>query len=610
MSVTPDDLCPLPRLLDRWASERPHGIAYGFTDFTDDTQGSNTALTWAETARRVDLLAARVAAATAPGDRVAVLAPQGLEYVVAVLAVLRTEAIAVPLFAPGLPGHGDRLAATVRDCAPAAVLTTADAEPSVRAFLDPPSDGTDGAPVGTSVHTVIAVDAQLPETPADGPSVPRPPGVTRSPGDPAYLQYTSGSTGSPSGVVITHGALTANVRQLWAAAVGPEDRTVTTVGWLPLFHDMGLVLTVAVPLLTGSRAEFMDPAAFVMNPARWLRLLSRHTDVYSAAPDFAYEHCLRRVRERARQGLDLSGVRALLNGAEPIRPQTLERFARAFGPHGLDPNAMTPAYGLAEATVYVSMDAADRAPALRTVDRAALASGIAIERPGGGEHTSTLVSCGRPVGQEVAVVDPERATRLSEGTVGEIWVRGPNVATEYWGSPAHGAERFGARLDGGLGWLRTGDLGVLLGGEIHVTGRLKDLIIADGRNHYPQDLEATAADAHPAVRRGRVAAFAVSGTHGEQAVVVAETDDALPAAEHGEVSRAVRRSVSAEHALGLHDVVLVGRGGVRRTSSGKLARSACREAYLADRASGSAPGGGAPREGAGAGPGAAATTRP
>lgn len=574
MSVTFDDPRLLARRLDRWAAERPHDVAYGFTDHGTDPQGTTSHLTWSETARHVNALAARVATAAAPGDRVAVLAPQGLEYVVAVLAVLRTEAVAVPLFTPDLPGHGERLVATLGDCAPSTVLTTTAAEPSVRDLL--------AGPAGASVRTVIAVDADTgPETdPGTDGTTGTAPEVDHRPEDTAYLQYTSGSTRSPAGVVITHGALTANVRQLWEAAQGTTRSAVTTVGWLPLFHDMGLVLTLAVPLFNGDRAEFMDPAAFVMNPVRWLRLLSAHTNVYSASPDFGFEHCVRRVRERSRAELDLGGVRSLLNGAEPIRPRTLERFVDAFAPHGLNPHAMTPAYGLAEATVYVSMDIADRPPALRTVDRTALASGVVVELPEDGTHTSTLVSCGRPVGQEVAVVDQKSSVRLPEGTVGEIWVRGPNVASRYWGAPEHASDRFGARLEGTDDWLRTGDLGVLLGGELHVTGRLKDLIIVDGRNHYPQDVEATAAEAHPSVRRGRVAVFAVPGPDTERAVVLAEVDDDLPDDEHEAVATAVRREVSTEHALALHDVVLVGRGGVRRTSSGKLARGACRQAYL------------------------------
>ncbi|MBB4933697.1 fatty acid CoA ligase FadD32 [Lipingzhangella halophila] len=572
---------PLITRLARWSAERPDAPAYGFTDFSRDTTGTSHTLTWAQVARRVSALTARLSGSVASGDRVAILCPQGLDYVVSMLATLHTPAVAVPLFAPGLPGHGDRLRWTLRDCAPAAILTTSEVADQVEALFH-----DDNGPQAAGAE-IIAVDEVVEA--ADAPGLPEP---GHDPASTAYLQYTSGSTRQPTGVVLTHGNLSANVRQLWVAAVKDETETttITTVGWLPLFHDMGLILTVAVPLLTGSRAEFMDPATFVMRPVRWLELLSRHEKVFSAAPNFGYEHCVKRVREADRAGLDLSGVRGLLNGAEPIRPETMRRFIETFEDRGLSPSALAPAYGLAEATVYVSMDTADRSPRTRVVDRDALAAGIVLELPEEGARTSTLVSCGSPVGQRVAIVDPEHRVELAEGSVGEIWVRGPNVAASYWGAPERGANVFGATLGGterNGSWLRTGDLGALIEGELYVTGRAKDLVIADGRNHYPQDIEATVAAAHPHIRDGRVAAFAVPGDEGERLVVMAETRSGGSGAEAEPpdpelLTRTVRQAVSREHGLHLHELALVGGGEVRRTSSGKIARRACREDYLKD----------------------------
>ncbi|WP_067975162.1 fatty acyl-AMP ligase [Nocardiopsis trehalosi] len=577
---------PLIARLDRWAAEAPHAPAYAFTDHTHGAEGATTALTWSETARRAAALAARVHAATVPGERVAILAPQGIDYVVAVLAVLRTHAAAVPLpapgptrpapTAPGPPGRGDRLAGALRDCAPALVLTTSAAHDAVKRLLaDAP---------GAAVRAVAAVDEPAPAGPP--PALPDPPAATGT----AYLQYTSGATRRPAGVVVTHANLTANVRQVWAAAVGGEDTTITTAGWLPLFHGMGLLLTVAVPLLTGSRAEFMDPAAFAADPIRWLRLMSRRRAVYSAAPDSAYAHCARRVRPADRAGLDLSGVRRLLNGGEPVRPATLRAFTGAFAGAGLDPAALTPAYGLAEATACVGMDAAPRPPRLRVVDRDALAAGVVVERPDGEEHSTVLVSCGRPVGQRTAVVDPHHRVEVPEGAVGEIWVSGPNVGGGYRGG--RGAEAFGAVLRGGdpdVRWLRTGDLGALVDGELHVTGRAADRITADGRHHDPRDIEATVAAAHPRLRGRRVAAYGVPADLGGHLVVTAEAadppPDTPPDTPDGDaaLTRTVRAAVFREHALRLHDLVLVGPGAIPRTALGTTARSACRDAYLRDR---------------------------
>jgi acyl-CoA synthetase (AMP-forming)/AMP-acid ligase II len=388
--------------------------------------------------------------------------------------------------------------------------------------------------------------------------------------------------------MITHGCLTANARQI-SAAMGAAPRQTTTVSWLPLFHDMGFMLTVAMPIAVESRAVFMDPAAFLLRPVRWLRLASGYPNVFSAGPNFAYEYCAARVGSEDRAGLDLSGVRAFLNGAEPVRPDTLSGFARAFADRGLAAEALTPAYGLAEATVYVASGPPDRAARIVTLDRASLQRGAAVQLPGDAENAVHLASCGRPAAPQVAIVDPQTAMACPPGRVGEIWVNGPNVSPGYFRRRSDNTEVFGAVLAAapvGLprgGWLRTGDTGVMHDGELLVTGRMKDLIIIDGRNHYPHDIEATVQGAHPLIRQDRVAAFATRGEDGERLVVVAERGrqaaDGQP--DPDGVMRAVRASVSAHHGVGLHDFRLVAPGQVPRTSSGKIARSACRERYLA-----------------------------
>jgi len=335
-------------------------------------------------------------------------------------------------------------------------------------------------------------------------------------------------------------------------------------------------------LWAGSEAVFLDPVAFLMQPARWLRLLSGRPAAYTAAPNFAYDYCLRRLTDADLAGLDLRGVFLWLNGAEPVRPATLDRFAARLG---LDRTTLCPAYGLAEATVFVAAGGVDRPPRATSFDRDQLAAGRAVPAAG-----PALASCGRPAGQRVAIVDPHRGTARPAGQVGEIWVHGPNVARRYWRRPEHSAGVFGAVLAGPLPdglpagpWLRTGDLGVLHDGELYITGRLKDLIIVAGRNHYPQDVEETVSAACPAL--GRVAAFTVPADGTERAVVLAERSRAAgPQWRPAEIVRDIRRAVWHHHDLALHDVVLAEPGTIARTTSGKVSRTECRARYLAEAA--------------------------
>jgi fatty acid CoA ligase FadD32 len=556
------------------ATTLPDSPGYTFVDYVADPQGRRESLPWAEVDRRARAVAVALRSRVIAGERAAVLAPQGLDYVVAMLGAFYARVVAVPLFPPDLPGHRYRLAQILADARPACVLTTTAAEASVSQLL---GEGLTSPP-----RHVVAVDQVSIERAGDWRD------EKIGAADLAYLQYTSGSTRLPAGVMITHGCLTANAAQI-SAAMGAAPRQTTTVSWLPLFHDMGFMLTVAMPIAVEGWAVFMDPAAFLLRPVRWLQLASGHPNVFSAGPNFAYEYCVARVTAEERATLDLSRVRALLNGAEPVRSATLRDFARAFAGCGLPPEALTPAYGLAEATVYVASGPPDRAARTVTLDRAALQRGAAVPLPGDTVNAVQLVSCGRPAAPQVAIVDPQTALACPPGRVGEIWVNGPNVAPGYFRRRSDNTEVFDTALAvpaEGLprgGWLRTGDTGVMHDGELLVTGRMKDLIIIDGRNHYPHDIEATVQGAHPLIRQDRVAAFATRGEDGERLVVVAER---ARQAAHSQpdpdgVMRAVRASVSAHHGVGLHDFRLVAPGKVPRTSSGKIARSACRERYLA-----------------------------
>ncbi|WP_031467748.1 fatty acyl-AMP ligase [Sciscionella sediminilitoris] len=551
-------------LVQRAESDR---LASTFVDYTNDRQGERHTLTWRQLVARVRDVAAAVTEQTAPGDRVAVLAPQNHDYVTGFLGALLAGRIAVPLFAPELGAHADRLVGALANCAPKLWLTSSSSLDAVEELAT-----TEGVPAPGHILAVDGIsegsgkDFKAPEIGLD---------------EPAYLQYTSGSTRTPAGAVITHRAVATNCAQ--GAAGFPADETSTCVGWLPLFHDMGLVLQICFPVHLGAHAVFTTPFAFILKPVRWLELLAEFPNAVTGGPNFAFDMLVKKTTEEDRARLDLSRVHSMRNGAEPIRAGTIDRFAEAFGPCGLDRSAHRPSYGLAEATVYVTTTGSE-GPVVRGFDRAALADNRAVESTA--EDALPLVAAGTPAGQLVRIVDRGTGEVVPDGTVGEIWVYGANVASAYWDSPEATETTFrGVLHEEGLPegpWLRTGDLGMFHADLLFITGRMKDLIIIDGKNHYPQDIEATAEQAHEVIRRQHLAAFSVDDGETEGAVVLIEarpgTD--LAAVDQKEFSRSVKRAVSQVHDVKLRDVRLIPTGGIIRTSSGKIARAANREQYL------------------------------
>ncbi|MFD4029429.1 fatty acyl-AMP ligase [Streptomyces sp. NPDC058637] len=557
--------------LRHWAARRPNQRAFTYVDFPDTSSvGLHHTLGWRALDTRARTMAGRLATVARPGERAALLLPQGIDYTAAFLGCLYAGVIAVPMFSPDLPGHEGRLAAVLEDCEPVCALSDAATAPRISAFTE--AQGLPRLPV-------LRVDEP------DDRSVPTVVSAIRpAPDDIAYLQYTSGSTRNPAGVMISHANVVANARQA-IAAFGADSASSTTVGWLPLFHDMGLVLSVAAPVVGGLPSVLMDPVAFLEDPVRWLRLLGAYPGTISAAPNFAYDYCVARASEEQIAELRLDRVGVLINGSEPVRSTTIERFERAFAPAGLSPGAHCPAYGLAEATVFVTTDTYERAPTTVTCDPPALADGRIELREPGGEPVTRLISCGTPAGQELRIADPSGGAVLGPDRVGEILLRGPNIGLGYWKRAGLSAETFGtgAGQDGG-GWLRTGDLGALHDGRLLVTGRLKDLIVVDGRNHYPQDIEESVQSAVDAVRRDRLAAFCVpraDGTADELVVVAEHRRNAEPSAsETRAAERAARAAVSAGHGLRLGRLVLVPPGSVPRTTSGKVARAASRARFV------------------------------
>jgi acyl-CoA synthetase (AMP-forming)/AMP-acid ligase II len=354
--------------------------------------------------------------------------------------------------------------------------------------------------------------------------------------------------------------------------------------WLPPYHDMGLVGAILGTAYTGITTMLMSPLAFLQRPARWLQAIQRFGATHSGGPNFAYDLCVTKTTPEQRAALDLSAWRVAVSGAEPVRHETLERFSAAFAPAGFRRSSFRPAYGLAEATLMVCCGAPAPAPRVEHVDAGALAEHRVVKLAHGSPQERPVVSSGKvPSGVEIMIVDPEAHTVCPAGRVGEIWIRGASVAAGYWNRPEESARVFGARVvETGEGpFLRTGDLGFVDDGDLFVTGRIKDLIIIDGRNHYPQDIEATVERGVPAARAGGAAAFAVETGGAERLVVALEVDRAHRNGNAQHIVRLVRRVIADEHAISVGDVVLLRAGGVPKTSSGKVQRHACRAGYLA-----------------------------
>ncbi len=505
----------------------------------------------------IDLRARAVAAALQgrglAGERVLVAYPSGPEYVQSFLGCLYAGAVAVPCDEPRSGPGAERLAGIRADARPALALA-ADAGP-----------GLAGLPTLDAAH--------VPDSAADAWTDP-----ATGPADLAFLQYTSGSTRQPRGVMVDHGNLLANERCI-AEACG-HDRDSTFVGWVPFFHDMGLVANLLQPLYLGSLSVLMPPMAFLQRPGRWLRAVTRYRAHTSGGPNFAYDLCVERVGAAERAELDLSGWRVAYNGAEPVRADTLRRFADSFAPQGFRAGAHFPSYGLAEATLLVATGPKDRPPPTLTADPAALRDGHVRPAPDDTPGTELVGNGTARPGTELRIVDPATATPCPDGRVGEIWVRGPGVARGYWDRPAESRRLLAARLDGGDGpYLRTGDLGALYDGELFIAGRHKDLIVVRGQNHYPHDLERTAERAHPALRPTCAAAF-TTARDGEEALVLCCELTSYRAPDLPAIAEAVRAALATRHGIALHTLVVLRRGGIPKTTSGKVRRRHCRAAYL------------------------------
>ncbi|MCO6009313.1 fatty acyl-AMP ligase [Actinoallomurus purpureus] len=549
---------------DRW---------YALADDRDGELVELERATFADLDRRARSAGAWLARQGMAEEAALLLYPAGLEFLRVFLGCLYSQVIAVPSPLPSTdPRALERAEGIIKDADIRMVLTDAANAPLLTSWLR--ESGLDGRVACVATDITALPDPATWEMPDLGPDTP------------AYLQYTSGSTSEPRGVLLSHGNLLHNSAQIYTVLGRPEEGI--GAGWLPHYHDMGLIGLLLQPLYAGGSLVFSSPVSFVMKPVLWPRMISRYRAGYTVAPNFAYEWLVRGVKDDQLADLDLSSLAWALNGAEPVRTATLEKVVRRFGPVGFRREAWAPGYGMAEATLLVTGTERGHGPVVGRFDAAALEQGRAEPSAPGGRsgpvgregNSVELVACGRPIDLTVRIVRPESAEPLPDGRIGEIWVAGGSVALGYWQRAEPSEETFRARLSTGEGpFLRTGDLGFLRDSELYVTGRLKDLIIVNGRNIYPQDVEEASRGVHPAARAA--AAFGVESGR-EHVVLVQEVRPKdLGDLTYEGLARKIKGELARAFGLPSMNVVLVQRGGVGKTTSGKIQRRRMRAAFLA-----------------------------
>ena len=549
-------------LLRERADQQSDRLAY---TFLPDGEGEGVSLSFAQLDERARAIGAYLREQCDPGDRVLVLLPSGLAYLCAFWGCLYAGVVAVPAYPPGNKRHLPRLASVINDAGAKLVLSEVSIEEMVRAMGE----------VGDAFDQLqwCAYESVTDEwaehwTPPDiGPSTL------------AYLQYTSGSTSAPKGVMLTHANVLCNQKVIEAGC--HHDQNSTYVSWLPLFHDMGLVSALQATYL-GARFVFMSPTAFIQRPLRWLQAIDRFSAHTSGGPNFAYEHCVGRIDEEQCQGLDLSSWRIAFNGAEPVQWKTIEQFQQKFARFGFRQDAFYPCYGLAEATVAVTGGERGRGPVVEVVDGESLRTGKVrrvSEDELGARH---IVGCGYPwMGEEVVIVDPDSEQVCAEDEIGEVWVKGGSVGRGYWNNAQESERVFGAYLGRKGPYLRTGDLGFVTAGELYIAGRAKDMIVIRGRNYFPQDIEQSVQQCHAALQRQVGAAFAIEVDGHEQLVIAQEVERShWRKVDKEELAGIVCSVIGEEFELTVHALALLKPGRIPKTSSGKVQRQACKEAFL------------------------------
>jgi acyl-CoA synthetase (AMP-forming)/AMP-acid ligase II len=555
----------LVELLAYRAQNEPDQIGYIFLQGGKTETGE---LTYKSLDLKARAIAAHLQSLGVAGERALLLYPPGLEFIAAFFGCLYAGVVAVPAYPPRRNQNLSRLQAIAVDAEAKVMLTSAALLDSLKNRSD---EGFDLAGLHWSATDELATDLasawNLPQLSSD---------------NLAFLQYTSGSTGDPKGVMISHGNLLHNsavIHQCFAHTLDSQGLI-----WLPPYHDMGLIGGVLQPLYGGFPVTLMSPVDFLQKPLRWLQAISRYKATTSGGPNFAYDLCVQKITPEQRTTIDLSSWEVAFTGAEPIRAETIEQFAAAFEACGFRKEAFYPCYGMAETTLMISGGLKTALPVVRKVESAALEQNRVVPVADNREDMRTLIGCGRGwADQKIVIVNPESQTLCPDGQVGEIWVSSLSVAQGYWNRAEETKQTFQAYLTNtGEGpFLRTGDLGFLQDGELFITGRLKDVIIIRGQNHYPHDIELTVARSHPALRPNCGAAFAVEFKGSERLVIVQEVERSyLRKLDVQEVVGNIRQAVVTEHGLDIYAAVLVKTGSIPKTSSGKIRRHSCRAAFL------------------------------
>jgi acyl-CoA synthetase (AMP-forming)/AMP-acid ligase II len=569
-------------LLRYRANDRPKQIAY---TFLLDGETDAVSLTHEQLDRQVRAIATHLQSLCSPGDRVLLLYPPGLDYIAAFFGCLYAGVVAIPAYPPRPNRSLSRFQSIINDAKAQIALTNSASIPSLERMLAQ-TPGLEKLELVAGDRLDIELADRWCEPKIASDAI-------------AFLQYTSGSTAEPKGVKISHSNLLDNLNVIYQCFQHNEDSR--GVIWLPPYHDMGLIGGILQPLYGEFPVFLMSPLMFLQSPIRWLQAISRYKATSSGGPNFAYDLCLRKVKPEHIENLDLSSWEVAFNGAEPINHETLVQFSRTFAPCGFRPEAFYPCYGMAEATLIVSGGKKEEKIVTKTVQAEALGENKIVSALAGEENSRTLVSCGQSLpDRQIAIVHPEKLTKCAAGEVGEIWVSGASIAKGYWEKPQESKQTFEAYLvDTEEGpFLRTGDLGFIENGELFVTGRLKDVIIINGRNHYPQDIERTVEQSNPFIRPSCAAGFSVSIDGEEKLIVLAEVDrrywdsSKVKDDSNGNVKRdysdrkelvqSIRQAVSKDHDLQVHSTLLLKPGGIPKTSSGKIQRHACRAGFLAN----------------------------
>jgi acyl-CoA synthetase (AMP-forming)/AMP-acid ligase II len=553
-------------ILNQRASQTPNQLAYIFLKNRENQEQN---ITYQQLSQNSKNIAIKLQSLIPEGSRALLLYPQGLEFINAFLGCLYAGIIAVPAYPPKRNQKMSRLAAIIKDAEPQIILTTSSMLESIKEKL---TDIVDSSALQWLATDSLNNDEE--ELSYVFPNI--------SSDSLAFLQYTSGSTGTPKGVMISHGNIVHNSASIQKAFELTEKSVSVT--WLPSFHDMGLIDGIIQPLYTGFLGVILPPESFLQRPIFWLQAITKYRATHSGGPNLGYELCVEKIAPEQQKNLDLSTWVSAYSGAEPIRRRTLENFITKFQSSGFQSQYFYPCYGMAEATLMITGGNIEDEPVYLNVQSELLENKIVLKADVERDNYQQMVGCGHTwLDTEVRIVDPETCTQCADNQVGEIWVSGSSIAQGYWHQPEKTTETFQAKLVdvGERNFLRTGDLGFIQNGELFITGRIKDVIIIWGRNHYPQDIEYSVQQSHKALSLDCGAAFTVEVNNQEKLVIVQEVERSyLRKLAVDEIVSAIRETVALNHGLQVYAILLIKPASIPKTSSGKIQRHACRQGFL------------------------------